>query len=263
MDANLRTHGSSPFRVALIHGGPGAAGEMAVVARRLAQERGVLEPIQTATSVEGQVEELREVLTKHAALPAVLIGFSWGAWLSLLVASRFPQLVRKLILVSSGALEERYAARPHSTRLSRLNQRERVEFEAAIAALESDATGDPDALLDRLGSLARKADTYAPLEEPDEPGAVCPNGEIYRQVWKDAARMRRTGELLECAQQVVCPVVAVHGDYDPSPAAGVSEPLSARLREFRLVTLTNCGHTPWLERYAREEFYRVLRAELG
>ena len=47
----------------VVHGGPGACGEMAPVARRLASARGVLEPIQTALSLEGQVEELRTVAT--------------------------------------------------------------------------------------------------------------------------------------------------------------------------------------------------------
>src|ERR1039458_2668780 len=86
-DTNLRFHGTAPFRVAVIHGGPGAAGEMAPVARRSSRNDGVLEPLQTARSVEGQIEELREALSRHSQLPAVLIGLSWGAWLSLLTAA--------------------------------------------------------------------------------------------------------------------------------------------------------------------------------
>ena len=59
---NLRRYGKAPFNVAVIHGGPGAVGEMAPVARELASGWGVLEPLQTATSLEGQIEELRAVL---------------------------------------------------------------------------------------------------------------------------------------------------------------------------------------------------------
>jgi pimeloyl-ACP methyl ester carboxylesterase len=57
-------------------------------------------------------------------------------------------------------------------------------------------------------------------------------------------------------------VVAIHGDYDPHPAEGVQGPLSAILRRFRLILLKNCGHKPWIERQARDEFYRVLKEEL-
>ncbi len=55
---NLRKYGKAPFAIVVVHGGPGARGEMAPVARELSTHGGVLEPLQTATSVEGQVEEL-------------------------------------------------------------------------------------------------------------------------------------------------------------------------------------------------------------
>lgn len=46
-----RRYGKSPFITAVIHGGPGAAGEMAPVARELSRTGGVLEPLQTAETV--------------------------------------------------------------------------------------------------------------------------------------------------------------------------------------------------------------------
>ncbi len=48
---NLRKYGEAPFKVAVIHGGPGAPGEMAPVARELSSVSGVLEPLQTATTI--------------------------------------------------------------------------------------------------------------------------------------------------------------------------------------------------------------------
>jgi hypothetical protein len=53
---NLRKYGKSPFNVAVIHGGPGAPGEMAPVARELSSGWGVLEPFQTVSFLEGQVK---------------------------------------------------------------------------------------------------------------------------------------------------------------------------------------------------------------
>src|SRR5262245_47028892 len=91
-----RKHGIEPFRVVVVHGGPGAAGEMGPVAQRLGRSRGVLEPMQSATTVYGQVDELRVTLESLCVPPVVLIGHSWGAWLSCLVAANYPQLVRKM-----------------------------------------------------------------------------------------------------------------------------------------------------------------------
>ncbi len=84
---------------------------MAPVARELASGWGVLEPIQGAASLEGQLEELRTALEENGDLPVTLIGFSWGAWLSFVLAANYPTIVRKLILIGSGPYEEKYAAR--------------------------------------------------------------------------------------------------------------------------------------------------------
>ena len=58
---NLRTYGDPPFNVAVLHGGPGAPGQMAPVARELSSKWGVLEPLQTATSLGGQILELNSM----------------------------------------------------------------------------------------------------------------------------------------------------------------------------------------------------------
>jgi hypothetical protein len=47
------------------------------------------------------------------------------------------------------------------------------------------------------------------------------------------------------------------------PAEGVFEPLSARIKSFRFHSIENCGHKPWIERQAKEKFYKVLRSELS
>lgn len=74
--------------------------------------------------------------------------------------------------------------------------------------------------------------------------------------------MRRTGQLLQLAERVRCPVVAIHGDYDPSPAEGVAEPLSAVLPSLKMVILEKCGHKPWVEKHARQRFFKVLVSEI-
>lgn len=93
--ANLRKYGKAPFEVVVVHGGPGAAGEMAPVARKLVSICGVLEPLQTVASLKAQVEELKTVLEKNADFPVTLIGFSWGAWLSFIFTANYPEFVKK------------------------------------------------------------------------------------------------------------------------------------------------------------------------
>jgi pimeloyl-ACP methyl ester carboxylesterase len=260
---DLRIYGRPPFSVVVVHGGPGARGDMAPVARELSKMWGVLEPLQTATSVEGQVEELGSALKMAADLPATLVGFSWGAWLSFILAARHPEMVKRLILVGSGPFEERYAARIAETRWSRLSLGERAEVESIVKILEgaeNSGAEEKNAAMARMGALFSKADAYDP--EACEPGAVELRADIFQAVWKEAADLRRTGKLLELGEEIECPVVAIHGEYDPHPADGVEGPLLAVLDSFKFILLERCGHAPWTERWAKEKFYDILDEEL-
>jgi len=260
MNNNLRTYGTPPFDVALLHGGPGTAGGMAPLARELALHRGVLEPLQTASSIGGQVEELREVLEESAGHPVTLVGHSWGAWLGCIFAARHPRLVRKLILVSSGGFEEKYAAKTHETRLSRLSAEDRGEVKGLLELFLNRSADNHDADFARLGELFFRADAFDPL--PHEPPEVEFSLDIYKSVWGEATLLRRSGRLLEMAREIICPVLAIHGDYDPHPAEGVERPLSAVIGDFRFILLERCGHKPWIERQARERFFQILEDEL-
>jgi len=261
---NLRIYGKEPFQIAVIHGGPGAGGEMASVARELSTDWGVLEPIQTATTLTGQVDELRLVLENHAQLPIILVGYSWGAWLSFILAARFPEIVEKLILVSSGPFKKEYVETLRTTRFDRLNQEEKAEFNTISSALGTPETKDKDTLLVRLGELASKADLFDPiLEESNSADLIGPRGDIFSGVWQEAAEMRKNGTLLNLGKLIQCPVTAIHGDFDPHPAEGVLKPLTGVIKNFRFILLKDCGHTPWRERLAKDEFYDRIRWELS
>ncbi len=92
----LRKYGNSPFTTAVIHGGPGAPGEMASVARELSSFTGILEPLQTKASIEGQIKELKSILKEHGALPVNLIGFSWGCNPKFYLCSSSPSTREKI-----------------------------------------------------------------------------------------------------------------------------------------------------------------------
>lgn len=256
---NLRVYGHSPFNVAVVHGGPGASGEMAPVARELSSYVSVLEPLQTAASIEGQVEELRAILEKNGRLPLTLIGFSWGAWLSYIFSACYPLFVKKLILIGSGPFEKKYAADIMKIRLERLSQKENEEALPLFEVMSTSTFVDSDTMA-RFGDLMLKVDSYALLPHEDE--LIEYRYDIYCSVWEQASRLRSSGELLKLGEKIRCPVVAIHGDYDPHPAEGVREPLSGIIKDFRFVLLEKCGHRPWLEQRARDAFYNILKSEI-
>lgn len=243
----------------MVHGGPGTPGEVAPVACELSSESGVLEPLQTADSVTGQIEELRFFLAENGDIPLVLVGHSWGAWLAFLVTAYYPRLIRKLILIGSGPFEPEYAAQIMPARLKRLMGQEKEEALRLMQAMNSPGFAD-SAVMARVGELMGKTEYYDPL--PDDGGGLPLDPHIYSRVWEEASRMRRSGELLKLAEKITCPVVAIHGDYDSHPAAGVQVPLARRLKDFRFILLEKCGHKPWIERRAKDEFYKILKREI-
>ncbi len=257
---NLRIYGKKPFKVAVIHGGPGAPGEMAPVARELSSIRGVLEPLQTAKSLKGQIQELHTVLKEQGEFPVTLIGWSWGAMLSFIFAAQYPSLVIKLILIGSGVYEEKYAVNIMKTRLGRLSEDERLAVLSFMETLNDPAIRDKNTPMAQLGKLIAKTDSYDPL--PYDSEVLECQYDIYRNVWGQARELRSSGKLLELGKNIQCPVVAIHGDYDPHPPEGIRDPLSRTLRNFRFILLENCGHHPWLERRARDSFYSVLKSEV-
>ncbi len=257
---NLRTYGAAPYSIAVIHGGPGAPGQMAPVARELSRDYGVLEPLQTAATLDGQVEELRDIIEKHGNPPVVLIGSSWGAMLSYIFTARHTALVKKLIMVGSAVFDDRYAAGIQKTRLSRLEAEAKREVYSLVKTLNDDMVSDKNKLLARLGELFTRADAYDAITLDTEVLEV--RFDIHDRVWDDAMKLRSSGALLNLGKKIKYPVVAIHGDYDPHPAEGVREPLSKVLKDFRFILLPHCGHLPWIEREARDEFFKVVREQL-
>jgi pimeloyl-ACP methyl ester carboxylesterase len=259
---NVRFYGRQPYTVAVVHGGPGMPGYMWAVARELGKETGVLEPLQTKNSLEGQIEELRGILEKYADLPVLLLGHSWGAMLTYIFTAHYPSLIKKLILVGSGPYEQQYADIIDTERLNRLTEEERIEEFKLVEIINSATPAERDKAMARHSVLLEKADTFAPLPTEKEPEPLPVSEEINRKVWSEAKKLRDSGEILAIGPKIKCPVLAIHGDYDPHPAAGVAQPLSRMLKDFRFVLLEKCGHYPWLEKYARDKFFEILREEI-
>lgn len=256
----VRKWGHGPYAVAVIHGGPGAPGEMAPVARELSGMTGILEPFQTETTLDGQVEELRSTLEELALPPVVLIGFSWGAFLSWMLAARYPNLVKKLILISSPPFDEQYAPSIIQERMRRLKKQQQSEAQNLLAQLSDPVLLDKNACLAKLGSLLAIADAYDPMPADDE--CFHCQYDVFKGVWDEACDLRKRQGMLQMAKAVRCPVVAIHGDSDPHPAEGVNDPLATELTDFRFILLEKCGHRPWIERYASDEFFQALIKEI-
>jgi len=255
----FRKYGNAPFKVVVVHGGPGAAGQLAPVAVELSQEAGVLEPLQTAFSIEGQIQELYDAIKSNTKCPIILIGHSWGAMLCVLFTAKYPTIVKKLILVSCGPLEPIYnSSDVMGNRLKRMSIEQKTELDVALKKLNDPKFQDKNAVFTQLGRLASRIDSYKPLLAEYMEAQY----DIFTSVWAEAESLRSKGGFSNAVKNIKCRVVAIHGDYDPHPANGVKSVLSSMIKDFQFISLEKCGHYPWIEYHAKDKFYSILRNEI-
>jgi len=261
-DINVRLYGKSPYRVAVLHGGPGAPGYMAPVARKLCDIRGVMEPLQSAASLDGQIDELRDQLTRHGVTPLTLIGSSWGAVLTLFFAARYPETCDKLILIGPAVFDAEHSAQIEKVRLSRLSDHDRRRYDEIQCALKKAGGEEKDKLMSEWGRLLDTTDMYDPITIDLE--VIETQYDIFSAIWPEFTALRdRPGYLKNQFSRITAPVIVIHGDYDPHPLDGIRPFLEGCLESVTFHILPHCGHYPWIEREAKDLFFGIIENELA
>lgn len=249
----VRLYGDAPYKIVLIHGGPGAIGSLKGFARELnmRSQMGIAEAIQSKYSITELIEELHNQIRDHCSAKVSLIGHSWGAWLAALFAEKYPELTDRIIMVGSGPLEDRYVPEIGARRLENLPEEDREIFQKLI----HNRITDED--MKKIPGILEKSDNYC-LEDTDLHRADTADSKMHNAVWKEAARLRTQGELLASFKQIRCKIALIQGEIDPHPARGVILPLLENGVECESHILEKCGHSPFMEKYAKENFYNIL-----
>ncbi len=255
----VRRYGTTGLYVAVLHGGPGAPGHMAPVARGLASRFRVLEPLQRSSgdmtlTVDLHVKDLHEVIQSiDNSEPLFLAGSSWGAMLALAYAAAHHARVNGLVLIGCGTFDIASRARFEAN----LQERTDDQLRARMQRLNVEIV-DPDERL-RL-----KADLLSPLYSHDLITTDLENGRVdaraFKETWQDMLRLQHAGVYPAAFKSIEAPVLMIHGAYDPHPGRMIRDSLAPYLPQLEYIELEDCGHYPWLERKAREEFFACLGA---
>ncbi len=259
----VRRHGEAEPTVVVLHGGPGAPGSAAPLARALAERGvGVLEPLQrragtVALTVDRHVEDMLAVAPHRA----VYVGWSWGAMLALSFAAAHPTRVAAIVLVGCGTFHED-ERRDYKQRVADLLGEDGRAREAALRGRMAEAEDEAirDALVGELGSLFMAAETVEPLAAPSLGDDLPVDGAGNRETWDDVLRLQAEGIEPQRFAGIDAPVLMLHGDTDPHPGRGTCERLRPLLPQLEYVEFPRCGHEPWNERHARQPFLATLLA---
>ncbi len=212
-------------------------------------------------TVAQHVNDLAEVAPRE---PAVVVGWSWGAMLALSYASRHPARVRAVVLVGCGTYSLRGRSEYRRRMEERLGETGRDEMRRwSEARALTDDPAERDRLFGKMGDLASAAQMFDPVPECGEQGDHLAIDEAgHTETWADVLRLQAQG--LEPARfaSITCPVTMLHGAVDPHPGDVIRDTLLPTIPHLEYVELPKCGHSPWLERSAAEEFMQSLGALL-
>lgn len=246
----------------VLHGGPGAPGSAAPLARELGTSHGVLEPLQRRSgevplTVDRHVEDLAAVTPEGT----VLVGWSWGAMLALSFAAVHPDHAAGIVLVGCGTYHEDerrlYQQRVHDL-LGEEGRAREAELRARLA--EADDAATRDELLGELGALFMDAETVDAVSAPTLGEDLPVDAAGNEETWADALRLQAEGVEPARFAGIEAPVLMLHGDSDPHPGTATRDRLRPFLPHLTYVEFERCGHEPWRERFARAPFFALLRA---
>lgn len=259
----VRRYGTGGPLVAVLHGGPGAPGSMASLARELAGRFTVLEPRQRRSggpplTVARHVEDLAAALPEGAAL----VGHSWGAMLALSFAAAHPGRARSLALVGCGTYDPATREAFRQAVGERLGEGGRRRLEELTGRMEG-ASSDTELerLLGRLGDLMEGVMSHELLPGPEDPVPL--DGRGHRETWADVLRLQAEGREPAAFAAITCPALMLHGEDDPHPGPATFALLRRFLPRLQYRSFARCGHRPWAERWAREPFLAELGDWLG
>jgi pimeloyl-ACP methyl ester carboxylesterase len=141
-----------------------------------------------------------------------------------------------------------------------LVQRSSPELNARLADLESllpdegERLSRAHRLSDALYTYCRAADAEDLVSRVDAKGLV--------ETWDDMVRLQGSRVYPAAFSSITCPVLMLHGSYDPHPGPMIRDSLNACIPQLEYREFEQCGHSPWVEVHAREPFLAQLRSWL-
>lgn len=249
----VRLYGHAPYNVFLVHGGPGAIGALKGFAKELnaLTEKGIVEAIQSKYSIAELINELFDQIKENSKEKVTLIGHSWGAFLVILFAAKYPELVKNVVLVGCPPLEDKYVSEIQIRRTDNLSDEYRAIFERLV---RNQAT-DED--MQKIPLVFEKSDNYC-LIDSIENKADRIDSHMHNTIWSEAARLRTEGGIVSAIKMIQGKIYLIQGALDPHPVNGVVIPLEESGILCSTYILDKCGHSPFMEKFAKDEFYDIL-----
>jgi len=254
-------YGERGHPVIVLHGGPGASGSAAPVARALADDFRVFEPWQRTSgdmplSVALHISDLYQLITSRFSneIPA-LVGDSWGAMLALAYAAEHPETVGPLVLIGCGTFDKN--SRDEMLRIRQCRISDYIENHPEYSS-DKELTFQEQIMKWHEMTDGYDCEVNRPGYLESEPFDM----RAHIETWNDMMRCQEEGIYPQSFRAIRSPVIMLHGTYDPHPGEMIRDNLKLYLPHLEYQEFEKCGHSPSIERYAKDNFFRVMRGWL-
>jgi pimeloyl-ACP methyl ester carboxylesterase len=176
--------------------------------------------------------------------------------LALAYAAAHPDRAGPLVLVGCGTFDPAARARMQATVQARLDN----DMRERLARLPEDVP-DPDERLQVLGDLILPLYSYDLLTNDQE--VIACDARAHQETWEDMVRLQEEGVYPAAFTAITSRILMLHGAADPHPGRMIQARLKPHLPQLEYHEWERCGHSPWLERAVRDEFFAILREWLG
>ena len=266
-----RLVGAGRDTVVVLHGGPGF--NMEYIAKDLAplatshallfyDQRGAGRSslVTDSASLDGQrFSEDLEAVRQHFGLQRVtLLGHSWGAGVAALYASRYPERVKRLVIVDGIPLQQKELAQAFQDLEARRDSSTRAQMQKwreARLANPGDATACRAYYVLWFGPFF--GDTAAASRSQGDfcAGTAEARRNKMASVDRFVAASLGDWDWRPALRRVHAPALVIHGSADVLPVDGGRE-WAATLPNARFVLLDGVGHFPYLE--APDAFFTAV-----
>jgi pimeloyl-ACP methyl ester carboxylesterase len=257
----IRFHGDHGPPVIALHGGPGAAGGAVRLAQGLSRDFRVIEPWQRPSNeipltVAVHIEDLRNlIISRFKGEKPALVGSSWGAMLALAYAAEYSDTINSVVLVGCGTFDK--ASRD-------VIVQKRKQKIADYISKHPEHKADLQLGIDeQMMKWHRMTDAYEPLPIEDVlPASESFDMQGYTETWQDMVRCQEAGMYPQSFTSVKVPAIMLHGADDPHPGTMIRDSLKRYIPHLQYHEFPRCGHDPEIEKYAKDDFFAVLRSWL-
>jgi proline iminopeptidase len=218
--------------------------------RSAGKSKGVMDTLRL--TADQFVEDLEGLRQSFGINKMHLMGHSYGGLLAMLYASKYPQHLYSLTLISSGAADTSMARTQAKTADERLS----LQDKEAVAKMTAAGYFNTDTGRIKLFNILWKPYVFDQQNVKLIKNAVGDNTfGIMKHVPKSTQGYILYDKLYQHLLSLSIPTLIIHGDYDPVPLAAAEKNYKS-IKGSELVVLKDCGHFPFIEQ--QQKFMKIV-----